>query len=809
MLNDPIMFEDFSQAFWNRVPDEEIADSKMCIGAVRYLNLFRAARLRTLEIPYGWCLPQLVTVDGYSAEEGWRTVAELELPKREGNGMHEVPLDGLAASHLRVVCSRHYPLPPSGGNQTASPFNVPYWSLNGMRLLGDYLDDPLAPERDPLPVMPHLTRATLAPEAPAGMLVKLGGNQVRFFGERFSVGFSLQRPLITHMGWDMLGQRAAQNLIQNRVFLPHTKYPAHSVRLSGPHWRTLPWTAWPSVWGGEVAVEGNQVIYRGLCVGDAINIEATFTVLPEGLRLELTQRIDTDRPTLELEAWRFIWNSHASAVASMAMPRCTGRTGAAELPVIWSAPGHGCLSAAVLESSAPVRLQVDSHREWHTTFAGLVLGQHDAYPLTPFTPARGQVSAVLEFRLEPVLPVLAPGVEDAALHGAIRREWGPGFMFRPELAGYSNNALSTNCHLAQTQVTDMAAFTRQPARGPHPLELARHTITMALKEGRGYGDDREVYLDSDPSLLISAGRIQMTAPHSAWLREVWPWLRRTALRHLGWSAENGLVATKMSTGNRNQRPFYTCSGYDTIGCGHFDGYCNAETYRAWKNVLGLAVIAGDRDLAERMREAIARIKANYAAVFFNPKTGWLGSWRSRDGELHDYGITVQNAGALLYGLVDADAARAIMANMEAARAALGLADASFGFPACLLPIPMYDQMPFAGGTAYRFDGSDAFGVYCNGTLTNGLANLYLRALSLYGPPGHADRAAREILDAHLDLDIVGAEDTGMEFHSFDGVACGYEGAYTFQFSVLLAAAQQLGWTPVGTPEFWPAEAEEA
>jgi len=804
----PLIFEDFSQAFWNRVPDEEIADTNMCIGAMRYLNLFRQAQLQTLEIPFGSCQPHLVTVNAYSREGGWRPVVELDLPQREGHGTHEIPLHGVATRHLQVTCFRHYPVPPNSSNQTASPHNVPYWGLNDMRLLGEYLDDPLAPESDVLPMMPHLARGPLAPVAPAGMCIKTGGNQIRFFGERFSAGFSLHRPLITHLGWDVLGQRAEQNLIQNRSFPLHWQYPAHSVRLSGPHWRTLPWTAWPSVWGGEVAVEGNRVNYTDLHVGDEVIVDAAFTVQPDGLRLEITQRVATDRPTLELEAWRFIWNSHASAVASMAQPYCTGRTGAAELPVIWSAPGHGCLSGAVLESTGPVRLQVDSHRALHSTFAGLVLGHAAPYPMDAVAPTRGQVSAVLEFRLEPVLPILTPGVADADLHGAIHREWGPGFMFRPELAGYSNNALSTNCHLSQTQVTDMAAFTRQPARGPHPLALARHTITMALKEGRGYGDNREVYLDSDPSLLIAAGRIQMTAPDHAWLRDIWPWLRRTTLRHLGWCAENGLVAAQLSNGNRNQRPFYTCSAWDTIGCGHFDGYANTETYRAWKNVLGLAVMVGDQDIAARMREAIARVRESYSTVFFNRETGWLGTWRSSDGELHDYGMTVQNAGAALYGLVDVATARDILHRMEAARTALGLEDASFGFPACLRPIPMDDQMPLAGGTAYRFDGADAFGIYCNGTLTHGLAYLYLRALSLYGPPGQADRAAREILDAHLELDVVGAEDTGAEFHGFDGTACGYEGAYILQFPILLAAAQHLGWTPVSTPEFWPNEAEE-
>lgn len=801
-----LTYHDFSQAMWQNVPDDEIDGTRMCIGTLRFLNFYRPARLDRMSLPYGRFQPALVAVDAWD-EDGWRPVTVLDLPRRDGSGTHDIDLHGLEARFLKLTCTRHHAWEPNGYNQWASPHNVPYQAVSGMIFDGDYLTDPYAAEADQLPVGDRLQRGEIAPWAPAGMTVKTGGNQVRFFGERLSVGFSLQRPLLTHLGWDTLGRKAGDNLLFNRFRMPHYSYPAHQTTISGPHWRALPWTAWASVWGGQVRVEGNRIVYAGLHVGDEVVVDAAFTVQADTLRLEIRQRTRTRRPTLELEAWRFLWNAHASAVASLAQPIARGRTGAAELPVIWSAPGYGCLSCAVLDSSGPVRLQADSHRDAHMTFAGLVLGAAEPYPADHFVPGESDVAATLEFRPEAVLPVTAPGVATSDLHGAVVREWGPAFMFRPELAGYSNNALSTNCHLAQTGVTDMAAYTRRPDRGPHPIELARHTITMALRGGRGYGDNREVYLDSDPSLLIAAGRVQIAAPDASWLRDIWPWLRRAALRHLARCGDDGLATALLSTGNRNQVPFYMCNGCDVVGCGHIDGMANSETYRAWKNVLALARQAGDDDLRDRMLDAIPRLRAHYAAALYNPDTGWLGSWRSRDGELHDYGMTMQNAGAILYGLVDDTVGRDILCRMEARREEMGVGDASLGFPAYLLPIPMHDQIPFIGGTAYRQDGADAFGLFCNGTLTHGFGYLYLRALSRFGPPGHADRAAREILDAHLELDVIGGEDTGVEFHSFDGAAAGYEGAYVFQFSVLLAAAQQFGWVSVSMPEFWPPEAE--
>lgn len=826
----PLVVETFSQAMWNLVPDPEIsklpgraaegiANARMGIGAIRYYSFYRSVRLREATLTVNeWRNPKRVEVDAF--EDGaWKRVRHLDLPHLEIGGVHTLDLSGIETQFLRMACREHYPMAfPSMGDQWRGPHNPPYGAFEGIAFHGEYIGDPHAPEDDPLPVGEPLRRGKIAPVAPEGMQVKRDGYHVRFIGERFSVGFALNRPLIGHMSWDAIGAGKANiNLIRNAVNLNHTGFPGLVPNMSGPHWRTLLWTAYSSVWGGDVSVDGNVVRYTNINAGGEVRVDATFTVRADGMRLDITQRTSTDRPTLELEAWRFVWDAQASAVASLAMPICSGRTGAVNLPLVWSAPGHGCLSCSLAGGSGPVRMQVDSHRAAHVTFAGIVLGSDAAYSEDHAIPGRGESSASFEFRVDPLLPLTAPGVDDSALHPAIHREWGSGLMFRPELAGFSNNALSTNCHCSQAGVVDLACFTRKPERGPDPALLARHTITMSLQEGRGYADNRDVYLDADPPILIGAGRVFMARPDRAWLDEVWPWIRRATLRHLAHANEDGLVVTPITTGNRSrllsvagdhgENIFLPSNAWDTVNFGHVDGYSNVETYRAFKNVLGLAVLQGDADMASRMRDALAALKANYERVLWNDVTGWLGSWRSRDGELHDYGVTLQNAAAGLYGLVSEQRAREIMARTEQAREALGLGDASYGFPCSLRPMPMFDQMPFVAGTAYRMDGRDAYGIYCNGTLTFGLANVYLWGLSYFGPAGAADRACREILDAHVDLDIVGGEGTGCEFHTHEGLRSGYEGAYVLQFPVLLAVAQHMGWTPHSEPRFWPAEAE--
>ena len=54
----------------------------------------------------------------------------------------------------------------------------------------------------------------------------------------------------------------------------------------------------------------------------------------------------------------------------------------------------------------------------------------------------------------------------------------------------------------------------------------------------------------------------------------------------------------------------------------------------------------------------------------------------------------------------------------------------------------------------------------------------------------AEQMAREILEGHALGRLVGGIGTGVEFHTFEGMACGYEGAYVLQFPALLAIAQE-------------------
>ena len=113
---------------------------------------------------------------------------------------------------------------------------------------------------------------------------------------------------------------------------------------------------------------------------------------------------------------------------------------------------------------------------------------------------------------------------------------------------------------------------------------------------------------------------------------------------------------------------------DVVGFGHLDGYVNALAYRGLRCAAGMFAGLGDAAFAADCRQAAGGIRAAYAGAFLNPTTGWLAGWRSRDGQLHDYGFLWVNGPAIAFGLLDPGAAQRALSLYGLEEPAARLAD---------------------------------------------------------------------------------------------------------------------------------------
>lgn len=794
-------------------------------SAVKCLRFMRPVKIERLELPHGvygrWvpkvpCHPAHVVVSVLDSKtHRWKTVREVEFPPNPriaGEGLSQrmrveemeahfdkvmqeppytIELGGLRTDHLRVECDREHPVWPNHGECNGGPFSVPFGILDPLQAYGTVGRGAVVePAYRPL-----LRVGSLHPVAPKGMQVRERLASLMFEGKRLSVGFSLRRPMITHLGWDALGQGLSS---KNRIL--SSRKPMQIGGLSGPLIRSLDMDCGAHIWTGEVSVRGKRITYHNLTCGvPGITVDATFVVEPDRLSVELTQVSDADTPVIEYEPWRLCWDILSCMTGAAAVPTLLpGRNGDVQLPMLWAGDGVGCLECR-LPAGAPndARLQVESHHSAYSVVGGFELGERptpDACRVVP-TGTRRATFELAVTNLEPKREKSSPRPTPA-----VRRHWASVFScYRPEYGGFSNHAVSVNCHVNQHGPLEVVAHTKRHKSGWNPLDLTRFTTTRALLDGSGYGYWRNLYLDSDPILVSAAGRLHQVEPNPQWLRKVEPGLREAIQRLEGTIGKEKLAICRDLSGNSGSYR-WSSNAMDVVGFGHIDAYVNAWTYRAFRNATALMKALGDEALAARCGELAKCIRAGYANQLVNPETGWVAGWRSRDGQLHDYAFLWINGVALAFGLLDRAAARRALRGLERLRDEVGPDSANLGLPFNLLPIREEDHIlaKARGWTQPTFEH------YTDGALAACAAPYYLRALSIHGFKDRAQKLAEELEEGYLDGAFTGGIGSGVEFRSWEGVPSGYEGTFGPSFAPLYGIAIERDLVKPTEPEWWPA-----
>lgn len=795
-------------------------------SAVRYMRFLRSSRIHHLELKravYGRWTPNVPTHPAHlkisvldRESLSWKLVKEVDLPydpRTAGEGLRQsmtdeerdahfasildsppyvIELDGLVTDHLRVECDREHPVYPSHGEVNGNIIHVPFGILNPLKAYGEVVDGRL----ETTEYHPLLRQGELRPSAPKGMKIKLHPERVTFEGRHLSIGFSLRRPVLLHMGWDALGKRASEN----RHFLKYS----NDVRFggpSGPTLRTLNQEYVGRLWTGDVSVEGNKVIYRNLQAVDGLTLDAVFTVEGERVLLEIVQRCDRPIPALEYDCWRWMWDEAVGITAAAAEPTLLpGRNGDVKLPFMWATDGVGCLSCRLAAGDpAHVRTQIESYKAPGGVVTGGVALVDRAAPDACLVIPAGVRSATIELAVSNFEP--ASNTDGRKLSPGILRQWSTMFScFRPEFGGFSNNAISNNCLPSVEYGALIAVNTRRPQAGPDPVELARFTAERAILMGGGYNYWRNLYGDSDPMIISGAGQVHNARPSLKWLRKIEPGLKAAVERMASSIGKEGLVTCRDLSGNSGSYR-WSSNCMDVVGFGHVDGFVNAFAYRAFRNASALFAALGRKDDARRCRELAGDIRASYAAQLLNPETGWVAGWRSRDGQLHDYAFPYVNGPAIAFGLLDDQAAHKALAGLERLRSELGISNARMGLPPNLLPIRKEDHV------YWRIRGEilPTFETYTDGAMMGCNVTYYLRALSLYGFKREAREMAKSFDEGMAEGLHSGGHGAGVEFRSWDGLPNGYEGTLIWEFGSLYAVAIELGMLKPPEPEWWPAD----
>lgn len=484
------------------------------------------------------------------------------------------------------------------------------------------------------------------------------------------------------------------------------------------------------------------------------------------------------------------------------LPRAWFDDGTFELPAVINAPDFGPL--LVRESGGRrVAGRLEGSREKKTADIVLVLPKI----------AAGQPVAL---SFSPLILPSPAGLKDQSMWRQVRRGWlnalqpcarwgdqNNPFSSPPGILG--NNVISDPASCSVWFYADQALWLPTIAPEISLAPLVRRTIDYWLDkrmrrddlgqltgEVTGYWDYGN-FLDANASPLIAAWDYVESTGDLAWVRGRIERLELVADFLISRDVDGDGLVEAVQSGDRGTlvQPNRSCAWWDALNCGHKDGYTNALIYRGWCCLADLEAKLGRQPQKDRYLGRAERLKAAYARVLYNPGTGWLAWWKSRDGELHDYASPTLNGLAIEYGLVEPSVGREILDRLWSKIAEAGFTRFDLGVPPMLIPVHRSDYLqPDGIGIPQREDGTDTFGQYMNGGITAGQVLHFLAAHYVLNENERADKVLRAMLARQLrgefENGVRDASMQGIDWTTWDGKPSGYEGYLADSFRFLQA-----------------------
>jgi hypothetical protein len=421
--------------------------------------------------------------------------------------------------------------------------------------------------------------------------------------------------------------------------------------------------------------------------------------------------------------------------------------------------------------------------------------------------------------MEPLVLPAPADLKDKSLWPAARRGWFNAIQPAAEWGDQGNSISAPAGILANNVVSDPVSclihvwadhvlLTPQFSADIHLTDLVRRTIdwwldhrTRPTGEVVAYWDYGDM-LDTNPSLLIAAWDYVEATGDRAWLAKRIERLEFVADYLVRRDLDNDGIIESTHSGNYGtlKEPMRGGSCYDTINAGHKDAYCNALIYRAFRCLADLEKQLGRSPQQARYADRANRLKTVYVKTFYNPASGWLGWWVSKDGQLHDLSSPMINNLAICYGLVEPAQGHDIIERLWTKIEKVGFHRFDLGVPITLAPVRRGDYLTGLAdgvcGVPGREDGSDTFGWYLNGGCMVDDAVYFITALHIVGEGAKGDQVLRAMLARQekgvfpngggFQNGVINAYPQGAEFFTWDGKTCGYEGHLTYSYSFLQA-----------------------
>jgi len=368
-----------------------------------------------------------------------------------------------------------------------------------------------------------------------------------------------------------------------------------------------------------------------------------------------------------------------------------------EPPFILSAPDLGQVLATG-RSGSPMKCNLEGNRQ---------LGCIDLFVHVPIP--KPDAPAVLD--LAPVVLAQPAGFTDEPAWKAARRGWFNLLQFSCGASGgtahvkgvWANNTLSDPVSSVLYMLGDATLLVPDLCPGVSMRPLLRRAIEYWIDrktDADGLvaytaGGRNQNVMDGNPAILIAAWCYIEASHDMEWLA-----VRIGQLEHIARYMEDrdvdgdGIIESKQSGNHGSQSIRDPDCAWDCYISGYKNAYVNALAYRAWNCMAALEQRLDRLDQARHYRSWAERLKSSYVSAFHNPATGWLGLWRSQDGQLHEIHNDSPTSMATSYGLVDATVGKEMLRKFWAALERTGFRRFDLGVPLNLVPVPRAEMSAY-------------------------------------------------------------------------------------------------------------------
>ena len=657
-----------------------------------------------------------------------------------------------------------------------------YVSAYGMRDLGGRkvfsyrLADKIPQETITSPFPPqYLAFVTPLPEDRTGDsgFVSLGGNGTAG-NPVLRATADLKSATLPFLSWDSEGgDRARLNLLRSGVLLQGR---------AGE--KTVPFT-------GTGVKSGEDAVVFELKAQDA-QITWTVRVKDGGMTMDFR---GAGAGLAKLDGLELIFPFDASTTATCPFPSEWSKDGKLIFPALLHAPDLG-----IVRVSCPQKPDLLARWQGRREFLSTTLTLELPVP----------TGAGLTLNYEPWNLPQPREVSDAEPWKAARRGWlnaiqanthrpagdfAHGINYPENPPGvWANNVISDPVSSTVFWLADHVLLLPEPAPGISVAPLLRRTVELWMYDAISpEGQVCYVYkggtpMDGNPSVLIGAWAYVEASGDTDWLKANIDRLEFLSAFMEGRDVDgDGLIESPQS-GNRNSHS-HGETAWDCISSGHKNAYVNALAYRAWRGLAALQKKLGRDEKAAKYTALAERLKQAFIPAFLNPETGWLGWWRSADGELHDVWSDMPTSLAINNGLVPPEQGRVMLDKYWAELQKTGFDNFELGLPLNIRPIPPSLMLTGFGGKLE--DGSDNYGKWLNGGLCLSNTSFWLAANYAVGRPERADMVLNAMLARQnrgvfpnggaFQNGVVDSPPNGGENFDWKGNPAGYEGHLVYSW----------------------------